>query len=113
MPLDSTGFYRTAEPSLADLARLLRHPDEWPTGFRWNYCDERRCAVGLARAMWPGIPVTAGDQLPLWHRGKVHLPNHLYNHVRPRGWRRFLGRSGRPFVKPEDVASAIDRYLAK
>ena len=41
------------QATLRDLSNALRDPDNWPTGFSWNYADCNRCAMGLAHRMWP------------------------------------------------------------
>lgn len=32
-------------------AMVLRHPELWPVGFRWNYTHSRTCAMGLCSAL--------------------------------------------------------------
>jgi hypothetical protein len=47
------------------LAWFLRHPEEWPEGFRWNYGElslevlggTEVCALGLAGVLWPALRV--------------------------------------------------------
>lgn len=39
---------------LADLRRLsfaLKHPETWPSGFRFNYWRANTCAIGVARGI--------------------------------------------------------------
>ena len=33
---------------LKELSHLLRHKEEWPEGFVWNYSRKDSCAAGLA-----------------------------------------------------------------
>lgn len=35
-------------PTLKDLSYLLRHREEWPEGFYWDYTNMGTCAAGLA-----------------------------------------------------------------
>ena len=37
-----------AGKSLRGLSYALRHPETWPTGFKWKFVDCHRCAMGLA-----------------------------------------------------------------
>lgn len=39
-------------PSLVGLSYILRHPDTWPKGFKWNYDNCTACAIGLAHRLW-------------------------------------------------------------
>lgn len=50
--LDLRPVEKKEEPSLALLAYKLRHPEEWPEGFEFDYCSQWTCAMGLACAMW-------------------------------------------------------------
>ena len=34
--------------TLKDLSHLLRHKEEWPEGFVWDYTNRETCAAGLA-----------------------------------------------------------------
>jgi len=34
--------------TLKELSHLLRHKEEWPEGFIWNYSNREDCAAGLA-----------------------------------------------------------------
>ena len=40
------------EPSLKNLAYLLRHKKMWPKGFSWYYPNTAHCAEGLACQYW-------------------------------------------------------------
>lgn len=43
-----------AKPSLKGLVYLLRHPQLWPEGFRWDWSRSESCAMGLAAKYWGG-----------------------------------------------------------
>lgn len=97
MPFDSTP---TAEPSFTELARILRHKEEWPEGFEWDYRYGRSCAIGLADRLW-------GPQR------RFRIPAEIYAGVYcPQRWYGWLcPPTAQP--KPEWVADAIDRYIAR
>jgi len=40
------------KPSLEGLSYLLRHPEQWPLGFEWDYGKCETCAMGLAHNLW-------------------------------------------------------------
>ncbi len=41
-----------SKPSVAGLVYLLRHKEQWPRGFDWNYALCTCCGMGLADEMW-------------------------------------------------------------
>lgn len=112
MPFDGTNEPDLSVPSLANLAYVLRHKETWPRGFRWDYCVEEQCAFGLAMHFWDYDHIAAGyRQAPAGVR--LHIPKSIYNRVRLPGLGRLLGPYGKSFVRPEHVADAIDRLLAR
>lgn len=50
----------TTSATLRDLAHALRHPENDPPGFRWDYREGNSCAVGLAYTRWPASNVFRG-----------------------------------------------------
>lgn len=143
MPFDGTRWApdtRTApdltEPSLAGLAWLLRHPPLWDDKLTFNYgfglvlaadrfagdnipqCGTVGCAIGVAKMVWPSLPMHHSAFDNNWCGGPdfdaiyaiLGIPNYVgtdifYN----------AGTYGCPWedVTPVMVADAIDRVLAR
>ena len=105
MPFDGTNT--TPSLSLTMLAEILRDRSRWPGGFVWDYSHCCTCAMGMAWKLW-----------------KFDYSPHSHNMARNFGMKwedatsiftrlaMHLGRSEYS-VTPEDVASAIDAYLAR
>lgn len=49
-------------PTLRDLSHLLRHKEEWPEGFIWDYTNRETCAVELANLKF-GLNLPDGEKL--------------------------------------------------
>lgn len=125
MPFDSKPEARPTSPppfvpgreGLAQLARLLRQ--DMPQGFMWDFaigydrrshpCGSVGCAYGLCCHLWPELfqdgfivnemAVRFGISHEISERLFINVGN-------------FYGK--RMFeITPEDVANAIDRYLAR
>lgn len=116
------------KPSLVALAYALRHPETWPEGFVWDYGSCADCAMGLASELWSdrkSPDPDDSDAMRSWIAREMALPlgraDDIFFGLAPIvtkkvkvGW--FRSRTeGKPdwdAVYPEDVADAIDRYLA-
>lgn len=105
------------KPSLHALSYALRHPDTWPEGFSWNYTNCGHCAMGLAHKLWSRVPRPYADDgtsimarafaMPYTEAKKVFFDaNCLW------GWGK-LPYKPMSAVTPENVADAIDRYIAR
>lgn len=109
------------KPSLTALAYALRHPETWPEGFEWDYGDCESCAMGLAGELWAKVD---GVLYRDWIARSMAMPYRAVDDIFfELGWtktvrRRFLRRAvvtevqDMDSVGPDDVADAIDRYLA-
>lgn len=112
MPFDGKNTVPQPPPTPADLAALLRDRSRWPKGFVWNYVSGRTCAIGLANRHWHGM---AGSQVLAkfnpYDRARIfiHLDSELEHDPRPWFWQRRRPYQG---VTPEQVADAIDAYIA-
>lgn len=110
-------FDSTSKPTLEGLAYVLRNPDTWPPGFKWDFSHCHKCAMGLSRIIWgdnanpvdlgPILKYTAklfdidvGDTIKIFYRPEPlkydgdYTPSDLQE------------------ITPEIVARQIDTYLA-
>jgi hypothetical protein len=63
------------EPSLADLAFLLRHKKHWPDGFVWDYTHKDHCADGLSRKVFGrDVPGLAESHVTYAAAAKRNIP---------------------------------------
>ena len=112
-PLD----YRTFSPGLEGLRKLawvLRHPEVWPKSHTWSFskvltqtdCGTIGCAIGLATEFWhrPNFDETI-QSLAMTSNAEI---TNIFAPIS-------RGPYGKPNsrVTPDDVASAIDSYLAR
>lgn len=113
---------RQAEgPNLPALSYALRHPETWPEGFVWDYGNCRTCAVGLTGKLWcksrpsnePGNTTWIAAEMAMPYRDAQNIFFFLgrWRTVK-NGWFRKERKFDRRQVTPDDVADAIDRYLA-
>lgn len=117
----------STKPSLIGLAYALRHPETWPEGFVWDYSECACCAMGLAAELWDrGAPDSDdSDAMRSWIAREMALPlgeaDDIFFGLAPTvttkvkvGWfrSRMESRTDWDSVYPEDVADAIDSYLA-
>jgi hypothetical protein len=130
MPTDTTALDAEVQalasisdkPNLTALSYALRHPETWPADFVWDYSNCTRCAVGLALRLWPDLKLPTGQsaqetwiarEMAMSHREavKIFFKMGPLKEVK-RGWFRkeFIADYRR--VRADDVADAIDRYLA-
>lgn len=123
MPRDTIALLEAipdlSTPSLEGLAYLLRHPEKWPEGFKWDYSECSQCAMGLAFHLWNSQVIPRLDE-----------PDSSY-HIASRAARCLLGFTGDDWdfegifreldivlgvyhqdVLPIHVATAIEAYLA-
>src|SRR5258706_15803969 len=99
------------KPSLTALSYLLRHQEQWPTGFVWNYAWCDKCAMGLARTLWKRDFITNDDNIEqaeifmmsTFGLGIETIEDIFENEDYP----------GMSKITPEMVADKIDTYLAK
>src|SRR5882672_3746884 len=100
------------KPSLAALSYLLRHHEEWPPEFKWDYtyCDQ--CAMGLARTLWEkdynpdkDQIVYAEDYMQNIFGLSIEMIEDIFEGT---GW----AENNLETVTPEMVADKIDTYLA-
>lgn len=96
------------EPSLKNLAIILRNKQMWPQGFEWDYTRHSQCAIGLANQIW-GTPYST----PLFSE-TFNVPYKFVDRIFIEAHRYFFGliKTSMKEVTPERVAKLIDRYLA-
>jgi hypothetical protein len=98
-----SSFIALNQPSALGLAHILRHKKLWPKGFKWDYLDTDKCAIGMMAHLWyhnrlPNINDIAVDlRLPL---GDVY-------HISFSLWIK------RRKIKPKHVAKAIEQAYHK
>ena len=98
--------YRTFTPGhdgLRKLAWVLRHRETWPSDFHWRFNSCQNCAMGLASRL---AGVNCFYAIPAF---RIFPPDDAS---------RMFGIGGDLLpqgvvIQPEDVASAIDSYLAR
>jgi hypothetical protein len=93
-----------SEPSLNAGIALLRDSTKWPKGFKWNYTNSCKCAMGLFRDTWD-VEGVAGS----------FSASKLLGIASEAGDKIFLGPAftGRAFagVTPEDVAAKLEELI--
>ena len=80
------------------LSFALRHPENWPPGFEWNYHDCHHCAMGLSKALWPTCLVEPSAEEMTRVFG---IPDNDAKNI-------FLG--GRYGTTPEAIADKLDEF---
>lgn len=128
MPLDGPF---SIEPSLSMLSHFLRDKDLWPKGFIWDYSNCTTCAMGLAVEMFNltlgndemGCPFPAQTYLHAMLETfglKENEARKIFTQLgSPERGINFLWRDigevirNHKQITPEQVADAIDAYLAK
>jgi hypothetical protein len=107
----------TLEPSLENLAYVLRHQELWPEDFVWNYAHAPNCAIGLCTKLYRQ-PI---DHLNAKLREEYGAFNKIFNDSGDETetvtlfgfipiWQRKLEMNE---ITPEIVADRIDNWLAK
>ena len=104
MPFDGTPPRKqtlTPQKVLRDLSQLLREPERWPEGFRWHYGTINICAIGLCREALGERAYRKLASYIDYPVDRTHCPE----------TRKII--FGLPLrATPENVAEAIDAYLA-
>lgn len=98
------------EKTLKGLAFALRHHELWPREFKWDYTECKSCAMGLAVQLWNlsggectyTLARAFSEDIRDFDRSTLDI---------------FCGLSSKLHKKmccvtPEDVADALDEYLA-
>lgn len=83
------------KPSRAGLAWILRHREEWPIGFKWDYHDLEGCALAFMRSHW-GVENSENSAEVLG------LTNGQRHKIFFATWK--IGET----IQPEDVAAALE-----
>jgi hypothetical protein len=107
------------KPDLAFLSQVLRHPEEWPAGFKWDYCDCETCAIGMCAALWPEhfsedptsrgcVARTHAAQIMGYVEKPEVLDGVFYYANRLQGRDQSMKET-----TPDDVADVIDELLVK
>lgn len=114
MPRDTVSFVEAlpdlSVPSLEGLSWLLRHSEQWPAGFVWDYGDCDKCAMGLAAKLWHhSFQKTDHHGYYCWSINSFKLSSKIverifYNLNKVYGMHRLN-------ITPIHVADAIDEYL--
>ncbi len=95
------------EPSLANLATVLRDRSLWPKEFEWDYSGHIGCACGLGRSMWPGVQFNALlDRMSVKDFARIFMDIGVTVDLLSDD-----AMLQRKLVTPEQVADAIDAYL--
>jgi hypothetical protein len=113
----------TDRPNLVALAYSLRHPETWPADFVWDYRNCTTCAIGLSLRLWPKLQLPDGQMAQqTWIAREMAMPyeaaKRMFFSLGPpkrvrEGWFRAPHWiADQSAVTPDDVANAIDRYLA-
>ena len=110
MPFDSTPIFDrlTFSPGregLRKLAYVLRHKELWPADHVWNYKCCGQCAMGIANELWS--EVNGINTFRMSQAFEITESAAIRIFI-------FARRSGQQMgdVGPEQVADAIDNYLA-
>jgi hypothetical protein len=99
MPLDGTTMF----PDIRVFAGILRDKSRWPKGFKWDFSNCQKCAMGLAHRLW---------------KESVPKPSSFTSHAVGKALGLSEGEStliflfGGSTTTPESVADAIDYVLA-
>lgn len=124
----------SSRPSLGALSFALRHPGTWPKGFRWDYNDCKKCAMGLACRLWSEIgepntsdmarefAMTFEEAQGIFYGATDERFEIVVERGRTERWfglvdqfedRRVAKPLSRADITPEMVADDIDSYLAR
>lgn len=85
--------------TLPNLSYLLRHREEWPAGFKWDFSQLQTCACGLAAEYWG---LGHGLRVVSLLETKFHMSLLSTGTIFGSGW---------DSKTPEDVADQLDLYL--
>ena len=101
-------------PSMGALSYILRHQENWPTGFQWDFSNCGTCAMGLCCALWD----ESSQANTAWF-GRVaellEIPTHdaFTIFIRPNISVNGRGHSNVSRITPEMIADEIDHYIVK
>jgi hypothetical protein len=97
------------QPTLRDLAVILRHREVWPEGFEWRFSQCEHCALGVAAALLQESP----EELLYfkWASDVFGISFYRVEELFHKAPRDAAGRFGAG-VTHEHVAAAIEKYLA-
>ncbi len=106
-----------SQPSLAGLSYLLRHPEMWPQGFKWDYAYSNTCAMGLTIEVWepwPETPFLAPHVFTALYGLTPSQASDLFVYAHRWARERVLWFWSRPVdrVTPIMIADRIDKMLA-
>lgn len=100
------------DPSLRNLAYILRHREWWPEGFEWNYQHCSTCAIGLSDKLW-GVRPYKLDDGALPELSQSYHDIFADSDTKRTFWDRvFLRELKFHQVTPEQVADQIDEFLS-
>jgi hypothetical protein len=105
MPYDGASL--TGRQKLAKLPGILRDRSQWPEGFVWDYNKRMQCAMGLAYELCLlGMALPYIAEVAEAFCMNRELANRVFVFLA-----RELGKD-RKDITPEDVACAIEAYIA-
>lgn len=98
MPFDAT-------PGLSALSDLLRHPERWPEGFRWDFLNCETCAMGLAKK---ALGVRASHSLAMAEHFDfpLEVAHEIFCNLYP------FNKDDFAPIQPHHIADLIDHYLS-
>ena len=99
------------EPTLRDLAYVLRHEETWPEGFRWDYRYADHCGIGLCVQLYGKSPASFDEFSGDYDGESV---NSIFN--TPVKWYKApldCYSERMRMITPEVVADRIDAYLGE
>jgi hypothetical protein len=106
----------TLEPSLENLAYVLRHQELWPEGFVWDYRNSSTCALGLCKKLYNLCPEQVDFRLVQSPGASKSIFCDWGNEAKPVMLFGFIPLWERKLemyeITPEIVADRIDNWLA-
>ena len=103
------------EPSLTNLAFVLRHKELWPENFVWDFRYCETCAIGLCRQIYGKDPRDLDPRLEnaetFWSGSSYRDIFGSYNEPL-RIWDIPVWPYSEAVITPEHVAARIDRWVA-
>lgn len=110
MPFDFPENPEVLAPSktLAGLSFILRHKGLWPKDFEWDYRSCNHCAMGLVATIFAD-----GNMMYSNGYSMREILGDWPGQYLSTGMHERLGKVLMNDVTPEDVANAIDKYLAE
>lgn len=101
----------TTEPSLKNLAYVLRHKELWPEDFVWDYSRPESCGIGMCRLLYRLDPTIVDDRLDEDSANKIFMSwmgekKYLF------GLFKYPVHMRTEDITPEVVADRIDCWLA-